>query len=273
MDIYNKIKNFRSQMTCPVDIFGCYKIPTVVLDKKLYVLISLILSAQTKDEINFQTMLNLIVNLNQTDIKKIKIIKNVDKNSNILKKKKKDNAYLLEKLLDYKILIDSNSLLITKDCDITNFFKENNFTLDNFVNEKNLLDLIKPVGFYNTKYKTIKNLINFIIENGYPKTLQECLLIKGVGRKMSILYINRFYTTIGMSVDTHVHRICNILKIVQTKNPDETSKKLEYVIDKDEWSNFNEILVGYGQSICKKKKPRCEFCVVSNNCSLKKLQF
>lgn len=246
MDIYLKIKHLRSQIKCPVDIFGCYNIPSIVKDKKLYVLISLILSAQTKDEINHQTMLNLIINLNQTVKKDIKML-----------------------LKSFHTKINSN----IKNCLHYTFLTESNFTLDNFINENNLLDLIKSVGCYNTKYKTIKNLLLFISKNGYPSTLDECLSIKGIGRKMSILYINKFYETVGISVDTHVHRICNLLEIVKTKNPDETSKKLENIIIKDEWNNFNCVFVGYGQIICKKNKPRCDLCVVKDKCINKKYQF
>lgn len=52
----------------------------------------------------------------------------------------------------------------------------------------------------------------------------------------------------GISVDTHVHRICNRLKWVRktTNNPDLTRVALEEWLPKEKWDQINELLVGFG---------------------------
>jgi endonuclease III len=280
-------------MIAPVDVMGCYSIHDTVQDKRLYVLVSLILSSQTKDEINYQTMINLMINLNEEEI-------------NLYRVKYKLNKFADDSL---DILISSNNTVNTysyhkkdgriysnRELVITN----NKLTLDNLINEKNLKDLIRPVGFHNKKYQTIKDMVEYVRRYGYPKDMQECIGIKGLGRKMSLLYLNRFIeedkdnhlsnenmndnhsyikkvkasnynniykSAVGISVDTHVHRICNLLGMVKTKTPDQTSKALEEIIEKKEWGEFNNVLVGYGQVLCMKKTPRCNDCVVKDKCT------
>lgn len=63
-EIYNHIKTMRSKIITPVDTMGCANIPKTIsgedeLTQKNYrfqLLVSLMLSSQTKDEVNFKTM-------------------------------------------------------------------------------------------------------------------------------------------------------------------------------------------------------------------------
>lgn len=256
MDSYYKIKEVRQNLIAPVDVMGCYSVPSTVVDTKLYVLISLILSAQTKDEVTYQTMLNLCLFLNtkESNVRFTPLKVSYKIFSNILYLKINSKIFRYEKK-DGKILGPEIEL------------QENRLTLENLVNETNLKQLITPAGCYNKKYETIKSLVHFVLKNGYPSSLSECLSIKGIGRKISILYLNKFYRLEGISVDTHVHRICNLLCICKTKTPDETSKILETIIDMKEWSEFNSVLVGYGQVLCKPRGPKCTECIVKDNCS------
>lgn len=52
----------------------------------------------------------------------------------------------------------------------------------------------------------------------------------------------------GISVDTHVHRLCNRFKWVKkpTKNPEQTRQALEDWLPKEKWTEINELLVGFG---------------------------
>jgi len=56
-----------------------------------------------------------------------------------------------------------------------------------------------------------------------PDNLEDLCALPGVGLKMSHLLLQKSYNKVmGISVDTHVHRIANRLKWVkkETKNPD-----------------------------------------------------
>ena len=50
---------------------------------------------------------------------------------------------------------------------------------------------------------------------------------------MALIYMEIANNKImGISVDTHIHRICNRLELVNSKNPDQTMNQLMSYIDK-----------------------------------------
>ena len=56
----------------------------------------------------------------------------------------------------------------------------------------------------------------------------------------------------GVSVDTHVHRICNQLGWVGakgTKTPEQTRAAIESWMPRDIWGDVNLLLVGLGQEV------------------------
>lgn len=59
------------------------------------------------------------------------------------------------------------------------------------------------------------------------------LLESGVGPKMAHLVMKSAWGEVsGIGVDTHVHRICNRLGWVKTKQPEETRVALEALLPK-----------------------------------------
>ena len=61
-----------------------------------------------------------------------------------------------------------------------------------------------------------------------PDSVAALCKLPGVGPKMAYLVMKCAWNqVIGIGVDTHVHRICNRLGWVKTKQPEETRKALE----------------------------------------------
>lgn len=81
--------------------------------------------------------------------------------------------------------------------------------------------LIHPCGFYKNKAKNIKACSQMIIEkyNGeVPKTIEELILLPGVGRKSAnVVMLEAFGKAEGIAVDTHCKRISNKIRIKQRK--------------------------------------------------------
>src|SRR6266581_2964398 len=89
--------------------------------------------------------------------------------------------------------------------------------------------LIYPAGFYHTKAEQISLLSQRLVEERHgvvPDDIDGLLKFKGVGRKTANLVMTLGFGKPGICVDTHVHRICNRLGYISTKNPDETEKVL-----------------------------------------------
>jgi len=128
---------------------------------------------------------------------------------------------------------------------------------------------IFPVGFYKTKARTIRAICRVLLEDyggRVPDDLDELLKLKGVGRKTANLVVTLGYGKPGICVDTHVHRITNRWGYVKTKTPDETEMRLREILPRKHWIVLNDLLVTYGQNLCKPISPRCSECVIAEFC-------
>lgn len=112
--------------------------------------------------------------------------------------------------------------------------------------------LIYPVGFYKTKAKHLKILAGMI--NNVPNTHEELIKLPGVGRKTANLVLNRAFGIPAIAVDTHVHKISNMLGWVHTKTPEQTGKELTKVLPKKYWPETNKLFVSIGRQYKTKKR-------------------
>ncbi len=135
--------------------------------------------------------------------------------------------------------------------------------------ESQIAELIFPVGFYKTKAKTLITLCKTLLDDydgKVPDDLDELLKLKGVGRKTANLVITLGFGKLGVCVDTHVHRISNRLGYVETKTAEQTEMVLREKLPKDYWIGYNDLLVTWGQNICKPISPICSKCAISAYC-------
>ncbi len=129
--------------------------------------------------------------------------------------------------------------------------------------------LIKPVGFYNTKAKTVKRVARIILEKYKGKVsddMEELLKLPSVGRKTANCVLVYGFKRPAIPVDTHVHRIFNRLGVVKTKTPEETEQELTRIVDRRDWLPLNEVFVKFGQLICKPIGPKCSVCPLNDRC-------
>ncbi|MEE9522283.1 MAG: endonuclease III [candidate division NC10 bacterium] len=136
--------------------------------------------------------------------------------------------------------------------------------------ERTIARLIYPVGFYRTKAKVIRGVCRTLIDDyggRVPDSLDELLKLKGVGRKTANLVVAVGYGKPGICVDTHVHRISNRWGYVKTRTPEETEQALRRKLPRRHWIVFNDLLVSFGQNICKPISPLCSRCLVERHCA------
>jgi endonuclease-3 len=130
--------------------------------------------------------------------------------------------------------------------------------------------LIRPVSFFHTKARHVKATCRLLLDRfdgRVPATMEELLLLPGVGRKTAnLVLILSFRSQQNICVDTHVHRISNRLGWVRTKTPDETEQALYAATDPEWWPHINLYLVTWGQNVCRPNFPRCTGCVIERQC-------
>lgn len=140
----------------------------------------------------------------------------------------------------------------------------------NKLSEKEIFEKIKDINFNSKKAHYIKNATTQIMnefDGIVPNTLKDIIKLKGVGKKVGNLAIQAAYGKVeGVAVDVHVHRISNRIGWVSTKNPDHTCEALNELFDSKYYIDLNHQLVGLGQTICYKNKPKCGDCPISLDC-------
>ena len=174
----------------------------------------------------------------------------------------------------FRVLVSTIISLRTKD-EVTEQASRRLFELADTPASLGRLDVRKveraiyPAGFYKTKARTLREISRRLVgEYGsrVPDSVDELLTFKGVGRKTATLVVSLGYGIPAICVDTHVHRISNRLGLVETRNPDETEFALMDLLPRRYWIGYNELLVTFGQQVCKPLSPHCSSCPVRRSC-------
>lgn len=129
--------------------------------------------------------------------------------------------------------------------------------------------LIRPAGFPNQKGKAIVGCCRMLRDQyggRVPEETEELIKLPMVGRKTAACVRSYAMCIPSVCVDTHVHRIANLMGLVDTKTPEETEYALMEITPRDRWSDINRYLVRHGQEICIPNHPRCDRCPVSAYC-------
>jgi endonuclease-3 len=179
-----------------------------------------------------------------------------------------------EKRDPFRILVSTIISLRTKD-EVTEKASRRLFELADTPETLGKIDVRKieraiyPAGFYKTKARTLRDISRRLVADysgRVPDTIDELLAFKGVGRKTATLVVSLGYGIPAICVDTHVHRISNRLGLVDTRNPDETEFALMDLLPRRYWISYNELLVTFGQQVCKPLSPHCSSCPVRRSC-------
>lgn len=130
-------------------------------------------------------------------------------------------------------------------------------------------ELVRPAGFPHQKAKAIVECCR-ILRDEYggrvPEDTDELIRLPMVGRKTAACVRSYAMGIPSVCVDTHVHRISNLMGLVDTKTPEQTEYALMEITPRDRWSDINRYLVRHGQVVCLPNHPHCERCPVAMYC-------
>ena len=129
--------------------------------------------------------------------------------------------------------------------------------------------LIYPVSFYRVKARRIREISSILLGRfggKVPESMDSLLTLPGVGRKTANIVVTLAFHKPGIAVDIHVHRISNRLGYVATRGPDETEMALREKLPRRYWIVLNDLLVAFGQNLCKPLSPHCSICPIATYC-------
>ncbi len=137
-------------------------------------------------------------------------------------------------------------------------------------NREDVEGIVRTTGFFRNK---TKNIIGFarglMAEHGgrLPATIAELSALPGVGRKTAnVILGNAFGIEEGVVVDTHVKRLCTLLRFTREKTPEKVEKDLMRLFPQERWTMLAHLLIWHGRRVCDAKRPRCEACTASHLC-------
>ncbi|WP_099238620.1 endonuclease III [Synechococcus sp. BDU 130192] len=137
-------------------------------------------------------------------------------------------------------------------------------------NVADIEQLVRSTGFYRNKAKNIQGACQRIMAvfNGeVPQTMEELLTLPGVARKTAnVVLAHAFGICAGVTVDTHVKRLSNRLRLTKSENPVQIERDLMKLIPQPEWENWSIRLIYHGRAVCNARKPQCEICAIANLC-------
>ena len=133
-----------------------------------------------------------------------------------------------------------------------------------------LIEIIRPAGFYNNKSRNIKKLSSLLVEKykgEVPKSIDELVKLPGVGRKTANVVLGNCFGIKGVVVDTHVQRIVKRLGIVNCDDPVKIEHAIMELLPQIDWTKWSHQMIAFGRDICKAKTPECAICNLRNGCN------
>jgi len=131
--------------------------------------------------------------------------------------------------------------------------------------------LIKSTGFYRNKAKNIKACSKTLLEkyNGeVPKDMDNLVNLAGVGRKTANVVRGEIWgLASGITVDTHVKRLSNLIGLVKSDNPVVIERELMELVPRDNWIYYSHYLILQGRDCCKARRPNCSRCEINDLCN------
>ena len=179
--------------------------------------------------------------------------------------KSKNTFTLLISVLLSAQCTDVNVNNVTKDI-YPKYYKPKHFVK---LGRKKIEKLIKKIGIFRIKAKSIYNLSKMIIEkhNGkVPKTFEELEDLPGVGHKTASVVMSQGFGYPAFPVDTHIHRLAQRWGLTNGKDVVQTEKDLKSIFPKKNWNKLHLQIIWYGREYCKARDCFGLTCKICKSC-------
>ena len=134
---------------------------------------------------------------------------------------------------------------------------------------KKIEKLIKKIGIFRIKAKSIYNLSKILIEkyNGkVPNTFDELEKLPGVGHKTASVVMSQGFGHPAFPVDTHIHRLAQRWGLTNGKNVKQTESDLKRLFPKKNWNKLHLQIIYYGREYCKARDCYGLTCKICTTC-------
>ena len=129
--------------------------------------------------------------------------------------------------------------------------------------------LIKRIGIFRIKAKSIYNLSKILVKNynsKVPKTFSELEKLPGVGHKTASVVMSQGFGFPAFPVDTHIHRLAQRWGLTNGKNVEQTERDLKRLFPKKYWNKLHLQIIYYGREFCKARECFGISCKICRSC-------
>jgi endonuclease-3 len=129
--------------------------------------------------------------------------------------------------------------------------------------------LVRPTGFYRQKAKSIQSTAQDIalrFGGEVPRTLEELTTLRGVARKTANVVLGNCFDVPGLTVDTHMTRVNQRLRLARALDPVKIERELMELIPRKEWTLYSHRVIQHGREVCIARRPLCEACALRPDC-------
>jgi endonuclease-3 len=129
---------------------------------------------------------------------------------------------------------------------------------------------VRPTGFFRNKAKAIIGSAKKIVaefDGRVPESMAELITLPGVARKTAnIVLSSAFRKAEGIAVDVHVKRLSQRLGLTNEQDPEKIEQDLLVLVPREDWLDFNYMMVNHGRAVCQARKPKCPACKLRALC-------
>ncbi len=194
----------------------------------------------------------------------IKILNKTYPKINVPLKSKNVFTLLISVLLSAQCT-DVNVNNVTKNI-YPKYFRPHHFKK---LGRKKIEKLIKKIGIFRIKAKSIYNLSKLLIDNHggkVPKTFDELEKLPGVGHKTASVVMSQGFGFPAFPIDTHIHRLAQRWGLTNGKNVTQTEKDLKRLFPKKSWNKLHLQIIYYGREYCKARSCYGLTCKICTTC-------
>ena len=194
----------------------------------------------------------------------IKILNKTYPKINVPLKSKNVFTLLISVLLSAQCT-DVNVNNVTKNI-YPKYFRPHHFKK---LGRKKIEKLIKKIGIFRIKAKSIYHLSKLLINNHggkVPKTFDELEKLPGVGHKTASVVMSQGFGFPAFPIDTHIHRLAQRWGLTNGKNVTQTEKDLKRLFPKKSWNKLHLQIIYYGREYCKARSCYGLTCKICTTC-------
>jgi endonuclease-3 len=128
---------------------------------------------------------------------------------------------------------------------------------------------VRPTGFFRNKAKAVRNMSRMLLDEfggQVPRAMEDLVRLPGVARKTANVVRAAVFGLPAIITDTHFIRLSRRMGLTREKDPAKIEQDAMALLPEAKWSAFSHAMLFHGRAVCEAKKPKCDACVVADEC-------